>query len=316
MNLKDTKLLVFCTGFGKKAVIPLAFFILFASVASAISIDLPSQTPAKIAFLFSVELPETSSFTQSQVFYDNKLIITALNDGSVNIDSENGKFILKAFIEGDTSPRLYVSYVENSAGTHSIMAHSFNGTKIDQTNESFEVTSEFSSSSGEIDSLVSQVSSLETSLSSMQSNIETLNSDFGSVESSTQQTVQQTTEQLTSNLQKVQNKIKLLKNQVEGTNKTGTISIIQQNVLQKRLDSLEEKIKTTGKELDLAKKEIDLQKQKIISLIKPEETENFSTGVFSLATKSVPVLVIMTIALFTALFLFAKKFKRKKLGEI
>ena len=216
MNQKSKTFAHSGRGVTKKIPISLVFFILFASFANATYVDVPSQVPAKIAFLFSVELPESSSFTHSQVFYDNKLIVTAYSDGSVDVDSSNGKFVLKAFATEDIFPTLFVSYIENSIGTHTIKVYSYNDTElIDEANESFEATSEFSSGSEEITALVSQVTELETSLSNLQSELDSLNSSFGSLENSTQQTVQQTTQQLSSELQSALNEINSIKSLLE-----------------------------------------------------------------------------------------------------
>ncbi|MBU0636061.1 hypothetical protein KKE06_03475 [Candidatus Micrarchaeota archaeon] len=283
----------------------LVFSLLAVSFVQAASLHAPSAVPEKIAFLFSVDLPQ-STFSHTQVFYDNKLIVTAQFTGSVAVDPANGKFVLAAFTSQENgTTTLYISYIEKQKGIHPIKIIVYDNTTIlEEINESIEATEEFSSGNNSM--LLAQINQLEASLDDLQTEIDSLNTNFGSIESSTQQTVQQTTQELNADLEGALNEINSIKSLLEGANKTGSISLIQQSVLQERLDVLEENTQTLNVKLELIENQVESQKQKIVSMLE-KENGGFETGFFSLDSSGALLGGVIIVMLIVGVWFFRTK---------
>lgn len=283
----------------RASIIALLILVFFAPFAGAVSVKAPVQIPQNIAWLFSVELPKNDSFTYAQIFYDNKLIVTTHNDSSVDIDSGNGKFILKAFINDESgTPVLYVSYIEKSKGFHTIKVLAYNNTDlVDEKNASVEIVESFSSNTTEINNLKSQINTLEDKLEKFETDISGLKSSSTSAQNSA--------DELNSKLAAAQEEINSIKEVLGGANKSGTISLIQQKVLQDRVEALEGKITSMETEMGSYGEQIQTQKEKILSMMQAGEG-NILTGFFSLGVAGIPVPLVLIITVIAIAFILIK----------
>ncbi|MFH1587562.1 MAG: hypothetical protein ABID38_06930 [Candidatus Diapherotrites archaeon] len=115
----------------KRLTIALFLFLISAGVM-ALSISAPSSVPSNAAWSFSVELNPTDSFNSTEVQIDGSGLLTVHSNGNIVPDSQNGGFVIKAFVI-DNSPSstsgliLYVSHMGLNSGSHTVVARENTG---------------------------------------------------------------------------------------------------------------------------------------------------------------------------------------------
>ncbi len=104
------------------------FLVMLLSSVSAATVNSPLEIPANINWSFSVELDATNSFTKTEIYFDDLLIVTAFNDKQPVVQED---FVLKAFLfdkvpEDNTGLTVFVSYFGIQEGEHKIKTKTFN----------------------------------------------------------------------------------------------------------------------------------------------------------------------------------------------
>lgn len=107
-----------------------AFFVLLiAGSAFAMSTEAPSEIPAHVNWLLTVDFDSTDNFDSANIFLDDEKIVTmyTLANGSGVIDYTNEAVVLKAFLEDvDKSSKegliLFVSFLGVNEGDHIVKA--------------------------------------------------------------------------------------------------------------------------------------------------------------------------------------------------
>ena len=104
----------------------LLLLILILSVVSATEISAPKELPANLNWSFSVELNPSNNFTETKIYFDDLLIVTAYNDKNPIIQED---FVLKAFVfdknpEDNSGLTVFVSYFGIDEGIHLIKTKS------------------------------------------------------------------------------------------------------------------------------------------------------------------------------------------------
>lgn len=126
----------------KKTILLALTMVLLSGMAFGTAVNAPKEIPANINWSFSVELNSSNSFTETQIFFDNTLIVTAFNDKQPVIQSD---FVLKAFsfdkVPADnTGLTVFISYFGIQEGIHKIKTKTFNESSLTEEQE-FELTS-------------------------------------------------------------------------------------------------------------------------------------------------------------------------------
>jgi len=114
----------------------LLLIMLFGS-AGAVTINAPEEIPSNINWSFSVELDPSNSFTKTEIYFDDLLIVNAYNDKQPVIEKD---FVLKAFVfdkvpEDNTGLTVYVSYFGIEEGSHKIKTKTFNQGNLTEEKE-------------------------------------------------------------------------------------------------------------------------------------------------------------------------------------
>lgn len=113
------------------------FLVLILSCVSATTINAPEEIPSNINWSYSIELNPSNSFTKTEIYFDELLIVTAFNDKQPIIQED---FVLKAFVfdkkpEDNTGLTLYISYFGINEGQHKIKTKTFNQGNLIEENE-------------------------------------------------------------------------------------------------------------------------------------------------------------------------------------
>jgi preprotein translocase subunit SecG len=272
----------------KKAII--LFLLILLNFVFATTINAPKEIPANINWSFSVELEPSNSFTETQVYIDDLLVVTAYNDKQPVTEDD---FVLKAFVL-DKEPQnnagliLYVSYFGIKEGTHKIKTKTLNQGNVIQENE-FEIKA--------VDT-VQALTELPKTFSEdieilMKGIIKKINEQKNKLE-----------ELQNSNEKNLQEKIKSIKEEI--------------NALQNSLNELK-KIKET-REKNLVQEENKLMQRKESSELNQEinsknKTKNFVTGFYNFSVKHAWYGVVFLIVLLVLLALF-QLYKIKSEGSI
>jgi len=106
----------------------LLFLVLILAGVSAATVNAPAEIPANINWSFSVELDPTNTFTKTEIYFNDLLIVTAFNDKQPVVQED---FVLKAFSfdkvpEDNTGLTVFVSYFGIQEGEHKIKTKTFN----------------------------------------------------------------------------------------------------------------------------------------------------------------------------------------------
>lgn len=121
--------------------LPLLLILLFSSV-SATEINAPKEIPSNLNWSFNIELEPTNSFTKTEIYFDELLVVIAYNDKQPIIQED---FVLKAFVfdkkpEDNTGLTVFISYFGIAEGTHKIKTKTFNEGNLTEEKE-FELKS-------------------------------------------------------------------------------------------------------------------------------------------------------------------------------
>jgi len=120
----------------------LLLLVLMLGLVSAAEINAPKEIPANLNWSFSVDLNPSNEFTETEIYFDDLLIVTAYNDKTPIIEED---FVLKAFLfdkqpEDNTGLTVFISYFGIQEGSHSIKTKTFNQGNLTEEKE-FEVKS-------------------------------------------------------------------------------------------------------------------------------------------------------------------------------
>ncbi|MDO8538602.1 MAG: hypothetical protein Q7S21_06995 [archaeon] len=115
----------------------LIFLIALTLSVQALTLSAPEKLVANTNWDAIIDLDSADSFTKTEVFLNNNLIITVFNNSQTSIDPSNGRFVIRASVY-DEKPstadglRMYISFIGLNEGTHSISVKSFNADTIIQ----------------------------------------------------------------------------------------------------------------------------------------------------------------------------------------
>lgn len=278
------------------------FLILLLPAFFAVTLSAPDSAQVNTTWMFSARIYSPEAFTSSQIFYDNKLIMTVQNTGTINVDSTNGQFVIKSFTTTtDGVMNAYFLYAEKSTGGHTIKIITYKDSTI--LDESTKLITINSSSS---DSLATTVSTLSAKITLLETKLAEVNTALA--------TSEETSQKATTDLESALLEINSIKKLVSGTNTTGTITLVQQEIIQKRLELLEADLKKSLEDNNALSLKTNLNEQKLVSLLEKQNTDSIF-GFFSLSTALTVIIILILFGAGTWIVFFNKNSKTLKVKK-